>query len=65
MIPSIPFQIKTTMRVGDTMRQETRNATTLPQAVEIAEKELRKPTSRRVETWVCLNSADRRGGADG
>lgn len=64
MIPVIPYQIVTSARVGGAVRRETRNAKTLAQATDIADKELRKPATRRVEVWVCLQTADRHGGVE-
>lgn len=61
-IPPIPFRIITDMKVGNVLRRENRNATTLVQAAEIMEKELRKPSTRRVELLMVLHSAERRGG---
>lgn len=62
MVPSIPYRIVTTVRVGTALRQETRNATTLPQAMAIAEREANKPHTRQVEVLCCLYVAARRGG---
>ena len=64
MIPIIPYKIVSTVRVGGAVRQETRNAGTLAQASDIAERESRKPLTRHVEIWVCLSAVDRRGGPD-
>lgn len=63
-IPAIPFRIVSDMKVSGVLRRENRNATTLVQAVEIMNKELHKPTTRRVEILMVLHSAERRGGIE-
>jgi hypothetical protein len=63
-IPTIPFRVVTDMKVGGVLRRENRNATTLVQAVEIMNKELHKPTTRRAEILMVLHSAERRGGVE-
>lgn len=61
-VPAIPFQIVTLIRIAGAQRQETRNATTLPQAMEIAERELRKPHTKHAEVLLRIYCADRRNG---
>lgn len=63
-IPSIPFVIITISKVGETVRREQRNATTLPQAYDIYEKELRKPLTRICMITMTVEETVRHGGAD-
>lgn len=64
MIPSIPFKILTIQKRNGELVRETRNATTLPQAHAVLERELRKPHTRVAELWVCLCASPRHGGLD-
>jgi hypothetical protein len=53
-IPLNPYIIETSVRHGDKLVKETRNAGNLPQAVDIAEKERRKARTRSVRLLCIL-----------